>query len=105
MGTTIVPSFNLSRSEANYHKQQETAFQYLQDHPHLRPNIDMWYLMGPFYECPGRRRIGKPTDGGQHDISARCACALCRTACPNGFCTFTYYQREPDAVPAVHSLC
>jgi hypothetical protein len=63
-----VPSCDFNRSEANYRRQQETALQYLNGLAKVRPNVDMWYLMGPFYECPGRRRVGRPVDGGQHDI-------------------------------------
>jgi hypothetical protein len=83
----IVPSFNLNRSEANYRRQQDTALRYLHDHAKVRPNVDMWYLMGPFYECLGRRRMGRPIDGGQHDSAACSICELVMTALSSPSCT------------------
>jgi hypothetical protein len=67
--TTVMPSCDFNRPEASYHRQQEAALRYLHGLWRVRPNVDMWYLMGPFYECLGRC-LGRPIDAGRRGTSA-----------------------------------
>ena len=50
--TTVVPSCNFNRSEANYHRQQETALQYLHGLRRVRPNVDMLVPHGALLRVP-----------------------------------------------------
>ena len=104
--TTVVPSCDFNRSEANYHRQQDTALRYLINGlAKVRPNVDLWYLMGPFYECPGRRRIGRPVDGGQHDTHVCLRALACAFSSDTFLPTSTTPEGKQRATSAAVSCC
>ena len=58
------PLYDHVEAEAIFQASQQAALQHLGSHNDLHLGIDLWYLMGPFYNCPSRQRIGSPLDGG-----------------------------------------
>ena len=66
------PQYDIMEVEANYKRSMEVARPWLEDDASVPEAAELWYLMGPFYNCPARQRVGYELDGGTHASPTSC---------------------------------